>query len=269
MKKKIRRLRKKLAKSEISLPSAENLKNFIFFIGFGRSGHSFIGQVINAHPDALIGNEGKIFDVLSDQLIFENILKYLSFHDKKFAARKYFKKNGQDFYFPGLAQGEVRVLKTLGNSKAGYAKRHFYEQPSLLKTYQSVLPAEMKFIFVVRDPRDIVGSVMKRTKIDFETAIEKHIKGCKQLEAVLGEIGNDFKILKLVYEDFVENLDGEIQRIFDFLGLDMPNGFVDAIRKKTYKSPDKSRKIFDQLPNTEERFQNIIHRHEFYDRYRE
>ena len=49
------------------LPQSEvdGVETFVSFIGFGRSGHSFIGAVLDAHPNIVIGHE---FHVLQECL---------------------------------------------------------------------------------------------------------------------------------------------------------------------------------------------------------
>jgi len=265
---KIEKLRKKFRDTEVFSPDTMDLKNFCFFIGFARSGHSFIGQLINAHENALIGNEGRLFDVLKGQLSFSNVLKYLVFIDEKFASRKYYKKNGQDFYFAKLSQGNVHNLTCLGNSKAGYTRRHFYANPSLLDAYRSIIPGEVKFILVLRNPRDIVGSMMKRTGRDFQTALEEIQRSCEELEVVINLIKPDFQVLEIVYENLLQDLPSSTLKIFSFLGLDLPPGFTEAVQEKIYQSPEKSRRFFDNIPNAEEHFQELTSKHAFFASYR-
>ena len=56
----------------------QSVQHFLLFLGFPRSGNSFLGQLINAHPNALVANEGKIYkhaNIKVQNIYFKNIEK--------------------------------------------------------------------------------------------------------------------------------------------------------------------------------------------------
>ena len=250
------------------LPDMTNLSSFLFFIGFDRSGHSFIGQIINAHPDALVGNEGQFLHVLKDRLTLENAYRYMNMLDSRFAKRKYCKKNGQDFYFTGLYQGQIRNLKCLGNSKAAKTVGSIYRNRAILQVLENSFPELIKFVLVVRNPKDLVGSKMKRKGFDFQRAFKIQQGACNRLGDVLSVVKAKFEVLEIVYEEFIENLTGGIEELFSFLSLDIPEGFVEAVQSKTYKAPEKSRVIFNDIAGAEKLLDVHISKYSFFKPYR-
>jgi len=49
--------RSKASFEPLSQSEVDGVEKFVSFIGYGRSGHSFIGAIMDAHPNVVIGHE--------------------------------------------------------------------------------------------------------------------------------------------------------------------------------------------------------------------
>jgi hypothetical protein len=248
-----------------------DLKCLLLFVGFPRSGHSFIGQILNAHKDVLIGNEGRIFDDLGRRFTLLKIYDYLAELDNKFAIQNYCKKNGQDFLFKGLSQGNVQRLICLGNTKAAYTRNILLEKPAILKRLQEIVPnkCEVKFIMVLRDPRDMVGSKIKRRNMSFETAFQQISEACQKVDSLLPNLRAEFDLFEIVYENFILNLHDGINDLFDFLNLQIDSKFLNIIQEKTYTKPQKTREYYEDYSIAPDLFKDLCEKYSFLKHYRE
>jgi hypothetical protein len=88
-----------------------------------------------------------------------------------------------------------------------------------------VYGSRVKVIFLVRDGRGVVNSVMRRTGVSVEVASKqwkRFILGARRFHQILAPN----QILEIRYEDLCEDLENQLLRLTDFLGIDM---FADTV----------------------------------------
>jgi len=93
----------------------DQVKSFVLFIGYPRSGHTLVSTLIDAHPNAVIANE---FDLIGkwENWKPENRNKYFLFdqlykNSQQEAKVGYRMKNGNDlftYHVPGQYQGKFK-----------------------------------------------------------------------------------------------------------------------------------------------------------------
>ena len=55
----------------------DTIRSFVMIVGWARSGNSVLGQIINAHHQALIANEGRLFEYCTLDRSYYGIYHYL------------------------------------------------------------------------------------------------------------------------------------------------------------------------------------------------
>jgi hypothetical protein len=258
------------------------IQSFIMFIGFGRSGHSIIGQIINAHPNALVADEGKIFDEI-DSMNIEQVTKYLIKRDRAFALRWYNKdstifkshplfrifsekKYKRNFFFRGLSQGYACQPKVLGNSKAAYTSRVIANNPEVINTFESSLGVPVKFVNVIRNPFDMIASGLQRRNISFESLWPKFEAMTNTVSNVI-KILNNHEVLQLRQENFLNDPDREIARLLKFAALSYDSMFITTIKNHLYTAPDKSRYRSLEVKRNRKKIEALISRNDFFEGY--
>ncbi len=113
-----------------------DVETFCMFIGHGRSGHSIIGALLDAHPNVILSDETDILKYLSAGYNRKQIFYVLLKQSKKHAYHKR-RKMGRDgmmysYWVPNQFQGQHKKLQVIGDSKAGVSARKFSEKPALL-----------------------------------------------------------------------------------------------------------------------------------------
>lgn len=242
---------------------AETIRSFLMFIGFGRSGHSIVGQVVNAHPNALVADEAPLFDDIGVSFSVDEAIRYLKARDKKFARRKYRKGSGRDFRFRALYQGYVTLPSVLGFSKAGYTSRKIAENPDIPSTLEQNLEIRPRFICIVRNPFDMIASGMRRREANFEEICANFEAAAVYLESSLQTL-QGYSVLKLRQEDFLMDPETELERMFSFLELPTSSDFKKSISDGLFASPDKSRSRVPEIAQNRSRIERLIQAHEFF-----
>jgi hypothetical protein len=253
------------------------------FIGFGRSGHSIVGQIVNAHPNALIADEANIFEDLGTEPTLQQTLNYLIERDRAFALRWYNKDSPlhrgdplrrllkprgkrRNFHFPGLSQGFVKLPSVVGNSKAGYTTRHVAEAPQLVPRFERAVGLPMKFVSLVRNPYDMIASGMRRRAAAFDDICSGFEHMASMLKSSL-ETLSEYPVLQLRQEDLLTDTDAEIDRLFSFLELPTSSEFKRIVRERLFSAPDRSRHKVPEVMQNRKRIDTLIESYDFFDGY--
>lgn len=258
----------------------QSIRSFVMFMGFGRSGHSVVGQVLNAHPNALVADEAPIFDELGASPSMRETVDYLVRWDQAFALKGYNKdsfirKNehltrlfslrgkARNFRFPGLLQGYVQLPSLLGNSKAGYTSRYIAEQPEVVSSFETAVGVPLKFICILRNPFDMIASGVRRRGASFDEIASNFEQMAQYVESSLATLV-DHEVLMLRQEDFLLNVEASLERIFDFLELPLNTEYKKIVQKRLFAEPSKTRYKVPEIEENKSRIQRLIDNHQFF-----
>lgn len=148
------------------------LRMFVLFVGFARSGHSIIGSLLDAHPDIIIAHEyNALKDIRSGLgtskravLSLVNQL-YRNSHKSAVSGWRSEKRSTKGYTLSvsgGSWQGRIRRLRVVGDKAAGKtAKEHMQDTTKCLKLVKMMntsLGATVKAIRVLRNPYDIIAT---------------------------------------------------------------------------------------------------------------
>ncbi|WP_148863763.1 sulfotransferase family protein [Marinobacter fonticola] len=242
---------------------------FAQFLGFPRSGHSLIGALIDAHPDARISHELDAMGLHRAGMGFPSIARLIDSNSRSFAANgKWW--NGYS-YAIDLPANEDRQPLVIGDKKGDWAVRWCAKTPGLLQGFlQSGVP-QPKWLLVVRAPEDNIatmtlrrGGLYDRLRIKAgeeggsasESIAQAQADG-KLPTAVSDEMISDYRELcegivamqeliprdqwlRVDYETFTAAPTDGLKEIAAFLGLD-PNSDWLAAASAAVRPPGKSR----------------------------
>ena len=146
----------------------EGVETFVLFVGFGRSGHSIVGSLLDAHPDIIIAHEYNVLRDIKSVLrrgdspltLFNNL--YSNSHRNalngwRSAARS---EKGYDLSMSrGSWQGRVHRLRVIGDKSGGMAAQQHITDPTkcpyLVDRLNSTISASIR---VLRNPYDIIST---------------------------------------------------------------------------------------------------------------
>ncbi len=138
----------------------KRIECFAQFLGFPRSGHSLIGALIDAHPDARISHELDAMGLYRAGMGFPSIARLIDSNSRSFATNgKWW--NGYS-YAIDLPAYEDRQPLVIGDKKGDWAVRWCAKTPGLLQSFlQSGIP-QPRWLLVVRAPEDNIATMTLR-----------------------------------------------------------------------------------------------------------
>ena len=212
---------------------------FVAFLGYSRSGHSLIGSLIDAHPDAVIAHELHALKHLNRGYSFEAVVRALWQNARIFhvMGRSY---TGYDYVVRGQSQGMCRQLRIIGDKKGNGATRLLRRDPAALDRILARVPVPVDFIHVIRNPYDNIATKALRTGRKLEDAAEVYLANARKISEIKGREN------ACVYDVHLDELIAQPKAVlFDIvsrLGLDpeVP-GYLDACAEVLFSTPSRSR----------------------------
>lgn len=186
----------------------------IIIFGAPRSGTTYLGHILDHHPEVCISNEIRLFAWAHKSL---NVLTQQD--QALLGHRETFVKHLRSCY-PELIRSFYKKLapqaRYWGDKNPHYADR---QNKGCLDTIADLFP-ETRFIHIIRDGRDVVSSLLKKNWANFEEAHRlwlDHIDiGCE-----FGRERPAWQYFELRYEDLIEDDLGVVRQLLDFLGIEM------------------------------------------------
>lgn len=207
----------------LAAPPATGGEAPVFLAGFPRSGTTLLDQILSGHPGITVLEEKDTLLALAQRHLLDDA-SLQAFMETSAQAlvedqRRYWRR--VEDYLPGRPQGRLLVDKMPLNTL-------------FLPMLARIFP-EAKFIFALRDPRDVVLSCFMQTfalneamrhfltleqSADFYAAVMA--VGLRSLAALPDRIHT------VRYENVVADTEGEARRLLGFLGLDWDPKVLDV-----------------------------------------
>lgn len=226
----------------------QEVEGILLFLGHAHSGHSIIGAMIDSHPEAAIANEINILKSIRDHKLTKdqilNILYKESLGDNK---TKEWLNSEYEYTFLQTQQGLTTHPKILGDKKAGGTTRIICNSEWTLDHLLHLFGTKVKFIYVERNPIDIVSAYayyMKQRPSQFhvDRYIENRLTSLKVKKLV-----NSEQWLHIKQNNFVHKPEENLTRIFNFLDLSNDNKLNKHLSSYV-KSNIKSKSSIISLP---------------------
>ncbi len=224
-----------------------DIRVFCMFIGYQRSGHSFIGALLDAHPNAVIGMEVDVLDLIqkgySKNQVFYCLMRNAEIFTKKLGNVW----TGYDYSISGQYQGTYKRIDVIGDKKGGKSSLRLYDDPDLLEELKTVTGLQLKILHVIRHPVDNITTMVIRNVPEGKSPDRKFILERSEIYFTKASINDklrhdkELEILDVYHEDFVKSPREELGRILEFLGLEPFPDYMDVCIKKVYREPHLSR----------------------------
>lgn len=231
--------------------SFSDIKVFVFFSGYPRSGHSLIGSLIDAHPDAVIAHELDAFSYLASKKI-----KYDSHLYARILAKSIqFGLSGNNWsgYSYNLSSkyqgGRFRNLHVIGDKKGGITSKRLFINYELVDQLLKLLGDKpIKVIHIVRNPFDNISTRMireeKHAPSGFSDSVfNQWFKVVEQDFKVNRQLINDdrFEVITQRIEDFIREPKVKLVELLQFLNLELDEKYIEACSKKINSRISKTR----------------------------
>lgn len=231
------------------LADMEGIRAYTLFLGHARSGGSLLGALIDAHPQAVIGDEVDIFNYIEAGFSREQIFQVLIERSIQQAAKGKTKSGltvkEYSYKVPGAWQGQYTNLEVIGNRKAGISTRRIAKDMALLDRLEGML-AEIPVVFIaaIRNPYDTITTMNLRSGRDLENGILQYFTNCEAIAAIRNRFSEE-NVLTVRHERLLADPRTQLREVCDFLGLEIPENYLETCEKVLFRSPSVTRTKID------------------------
>ena len=229
------------------------ISTFALFIGYPRSGHTLIGSLLDAHPNMVIAHEMDVLYHFQKGYTVPQIYYLMKENAKAFteSGRKWM---GYNYHIPGQWQGKHDTIQLIGDKSGGRTTRRL-QLPSnvqLLKQIEEKTGTTIVFIHVIRNPFDIITTMMKRSssrrdsiptseQLDLKVRhFFKHVDSVEQLKEA-----DKFRIIDVYHEDFVANPRKSLRSICKALAIATTDQYIESCAALVWNKARLSRNTTD------------------------
>jgi hypothetical protein len=233
---------------------------FCLFVGYGRSGHSAVGSLIDAHARAAVSHElhavKLYFEGVPRDALFDRVFELAQQQAR--AGRRSSKAEGGSYLhrIAGQAKRDRGSVNLLGD-KQGAATAWAFARHGLasIDEFVSYVRVPVKMLHVIRNPFDVVAAGMARGGSEFPrvAAIVAQIR-----RRCLGPAWLD-----VYHERLLAEPRREVARILEFLGLPVTAEHLDRCADYLYRAPRRRRFEVSWSARDRAAVEAVIARHDF------
>ena len=222
----------------------DNVQTYCMFIGYPRSGHSLIGSLLDAHPNAIVAHELDALRFVGARFGKHQLYELLLDNSRRYAQRGR-EWNGYAYEVPQQWQGRFNELRVIGDKKGGHSTLRLAEDPELLHRLQKTVAIDVKFVHVIGDPYNNVAAMLKRPPVHvrnptLSAIVEDYFYRCETNAGLKARLG-DTAVLDVRQESFVASPERTLCELCDFLGLRYAEDYLEACASIVFESPHRSR----------------------------
>ena len=215
------------------------VKCYVMFVGYPRSGHSLVGALLNAHPNAVVAHEGHILRwlELAPDMDRETLFALLVRRDLWFERRMNRNWGGYNYSVPNLFEGRYERLDVVGD-KEGAGSAHACERnPRAIDELREIVGVPIRLIHHMRNPFDNITSMSRMIGVDKAKSSYFDLVGAvSQIRDLVGS-GD---IIEMRHEEFVSSPREHLSRLCDFLGLTPHPEYIDNCARRIVPSARKT-----------------------------
>ena len=232
------------------------VNKFCLFIGHGRSGHSLIGSLLDAHPSIVMSHELNAIRCAEDSS-YDDLYRYIRYNSFIFA-RKGRSWTGYDYQVENQFQGTLGgPIEILGDKKGGGTSKALSEDPYLLNRLMEIVPCPIVFLHVIRHPLDNIATNAIRSGHDLTEAVEWFFLRAKSTKWLASTVPAD-SILHIYLDDFISSPITILREILEFLGVSsISEEYLQSCSRMVNNKPSMTR---DRVQWPDEVINDVIHR---------
>lgn len=220
----------------------ESIDKYCMFIGYSKSGKTFLSSLLDAHPHIVFANELPVLRYIdigfSRRQIFDLILE----NSRAFteAGRS---SRGYSYKVPNQWQGKFnQQLKVIGDNKGEGTTLRLRGRLWMLQHLYNTMEMKIKFIHVIRNPFDNISYMarVKKSKLNLKQCIYHYFALCETV-LTIKEVIDSNDLFEIRYESFVDNPRYYLENLCKFLDLNAPDDYLDDCTSIVFEHPVKSR----------------------------
>lgn len=247
-----------------------------FPVGFSGSADQPLAYVLTAHPNIVMSNRCDLSESWWNNgapLPTATFLSEILEMNRKMNMQKInYTKENRYYAISGQWQGHFERLTVVGDCSPDTNTRILVKKNcEALEIFANDVDLPLKFIFVVRNPYDMISSktisaYWKKTRTEIlSTMIHRFIDSCKLRETLLARVATMPKLQVFIWhlEEHIANPQQKLKELCRFLGVESSESYLNACAKIFYKKPSKSRYLIDWPNQYKTRIAETVNRYDF------
>lgn len=215
----------------------DDVKTYVLFIGYPRSGHSLVGFLLDAHPNIIVASQTSALRYLRHGFNARQTFFCILQNSRK-VARIGREWRPYSYDVPNQWQGRFEKLRVVGDSTGLTRVRR---NPGLLKSVQDKLKGvELKLIHVIRNPYDNISTMKRISRQSLPDTIERYFSMCEIVEQLKRQV-TPGAVYDLKHEALITNPQNTLRDLCGFVGLSAGESYCDDCASIVFKSPNKTR----------------------------
>jgi hypothetical protein len=222
------------------------VKVYCVFVGYPRSGHSLIGSLIDAHPNALVSHRLDSLKYVQAGASRTELFARIARNSERFAA------SGRgltrySYAVPDQWQGRDEGLVVVGDQEGKGATERMAADPALLTRLLALDGVDVRFLHVVRNPYDNIATWARRLNRTIAETTERYFLLCDAIERLRSGLPEG-ALLDVWHERFVADPEGGLREICGFLGLPVTDDYVRDCARIVFEEPRRTRHSSEWTP---------------------
>ena len=219
----------------------DSIERYCMFIGNPRSGHSLVGSLLDAHPEAVISHELDALRYVHAGFTRDQL--YALILEKQRADAEAGRWSGvYQYAVPDQWQGRYSKLRVIGDKKGGRSTRRMLDNPRLLPKLRSLTGIPVRFVHIVRNPFDNITTMhgKKKDRSTLADTLAAYFRQCEGVEQTRRETA-DGEMLELRHEDLLVDTPAFLRTVCSFVGLEATDDYIASCASILFESPNRSR----------------------------
>ena len=218
------------------------LERFVLFAGYPRSGHTLVGSLLTAHPQAVVAHEANILRHVRLRFDRRAIFGLLVRRDREFALAGS-EWSGYSYRVPEQWQGRYAQIRLLGDKKGAGTSLLLKQRPELLDRLRRTVGVPLHVVLVTRHPLDNIARMSLQG-----TTIQHAIAMYERMSEAVQWLGENVDVHRIAHEDFVARPAQELERLIAWLGLEKDSEYLTDCGALVHESPRLARHLVDWAP---------------------
>jgi sulfotransferase family protein len=235
---------------------------FCMFIGYQRSGHSLVGALLDAHPEAVIAHELGALALFGRGMGRREVYRRILHNAREFAAGGANPRPGYELMVAGGWQGRFTRLRVVGDKTGGESTKALAAEPDLLERLEREFRVPVRVIHVVRNPYDNIASILRKpNNRRLSRVSQRHFATLRANAKLRRRLGD--RVMDVRHEEFLAHPRQRLAELCRFVGLDPSPEYLDACARIVFSSPRHSRHEVDWPPKLRAKVDQRIARYDF------
>lgn len=243
----------------------KDLEHFTIFINPGRTGHSLIGALLDAHPNIIISHELDVlpFLIYHDFDIIKIYSRILS-NSSNLANNNNRYQTGYNYNIPYKYAGSYKILKVIGDKKGGDNCVFLMRNPYFIHRLLKILGKKLKIISVFRNPYDNIVAMANNNNLSIKINISRYFNFIEVIRRIKNLLPED-QVFIFTLESLVNNPKKAITSLCHSFELEAPIDYLDACSQIIFKKPHLRRREIKWQKKDLDKIENFMKKEEYFE----